>query len=67
MAGQLISVSTLTHGSEKGNKAVIDKGGKLINIKIDGTNPKCVSAQKQVKKAMTSENINILNPMIILF
>ena len=57
----------LTHGSEKGNKAVIDKGGKLINIKIDGTNPKCVSAQKQVKKAMTSENINILNPMIILF
>lgn len=28
---------------------------------------KCVSAQKQVKKAMTSENINILNPMIILF
>jgi len=26
-----------------------------------------VSAQKQVKKAMTSENINILNPMIILF
>ena len=39
----------------------------LINIKIDGTNPKCVSAQKQVKKAMTSENINILNPMIILF
>jgi hypothetical protein len=57
----------LTHGSEKGNKAVIDNGGKLINIKIDGTNPKCVIAQKQVKKAMTSENINILNPMIILF
>jgi len=26
-----------------------------------------VSAQKQVKKAMTSENINILKPMIILF
>jgi hypothetical protein len=57
----------LTHGSEKGNKAVIDKGGKLINIKIDGTNPKCVSAQNKLIKAMTSENINILNAMIILF
>ena len=57
----------MTHGSEKGNKAVIDKGGKLINIKIDGTNPKCVTAQKQLIKAMTSEKINILNAMIILF
>jgi hypothetical protein len=64
---EYISVNTFTQGRENGNKHVIEIGGKLITRLQEGTSPKWVIDQKQVKKAMSSVIISTLKPVIILF
>jgi len=64
---EYISVNTFTQGRENGNKHVIEIGGKLITRLQEGTSPKWVIDQKQVKKAMSSVIISTLKPMIRLF
>jgi len=58
-------MQTLASGTPIALKATIPFGGKFNSTNAFGKSMKCINAQKQEKKIITSENKNTLKPVII--